>query len=152
MRMFTELSPRSLLLLEDVDINVSTKERTDQSTGVSMSALLQSLDGIVTPRGLITVMTTNRIEALDKALIRPGRADRIFEIGYLTQDQLEHLVENLTGLRRTFPRIDELERTRTTPAEIVEILKHHIGHPATGVEAVTDYVTKKRRSSQPAMR
>ena len=137
MQMFAALAPRSMLLLEDVDINVSARERTDQGKGVSMSALLQSLDGIVTPQGLVTVMTTNRIEDLDPALIRPGRGDRVFAVSYLTDDQLVVLVENLTGLRRTLP---PLNGRQITPAEIVEVLKHHIGRPATGVEAVAGYV------------
>lgn len=151
LQMFTQLNPRSLLLLEDVDINVSMKERTDQAKGVSMSALLQALDGIVTPHGLITVMTTNVFEDLDKALIRPGRADRVFEISYLKQAQLERLVTNMTGLTREFSPIDQHMTTRTTPAEIVEVLKEHIGHPAAGVQAVEDLIGRKRRST-PATR
>jgi chaperone BCS1 len=34
--------------------------------------------------GSITILTTNHRERLDPALIRPGRCDREFELGYLT--------------------------------------------------------------------
>jgi mitochondrial chaperone BCS1 len=34
--------------------------------------------------GSITILTTNHRDRLDPALIRPGRCDREFELGYLT--------------------------------------------------------------------
>lgn len=137
MSMFASVESRSLLLLEDIDINTAARDRDDQGKGASMSALLQSLDGIVTPTGLVTIMTTNNIDALDPALLRPGRADRAFAIGFLGQTQLQELVRVITGLDRVMPDPVGLD---LTPADIVEVLKHHIGHPAAGVDAVAVHV------------
>jgi chaperone BCS1 len=42
---------------------------------LSLSGLLNILDGVASQEGRILLMTTNHIEKLDKALIRPGRVD-----------------------------------------------------------------------------
>lgn len=80
--------PRGVLLLEDVDAYAAARDRDDSDTpagsgesrGISTSALLNALDGVVTPHGLITIMTTNHLEKLDPALIRSGRADRTIKL------------------------------------------------------------------------
>ena len=70
------VTSRSLLLLEDVDVFHATTERTEGEDSITLSGVLNALDGIATPHGLITIMTTNNKDALDSALIRPGRIDR----------------------------------------------------------------------------
>jgi mitochondrial chaperone BCS1 len=53
---------------------------------LSFSALLNTLDGAGAVEGSIAILTTNHRERLDPALIRPGRCDREFELGYLTAE------------------------------------------------------------------
>jgi hypothetical protein len=69
------VGPRSLLLLEDVDVFHAARERNDTKEGVTLSGLLNALDGVGTPPGLVKVLTTNQPGVLDQALIRPGRVD-----------------------------------------------------------------------------
>lgn len=45
--------------------------------------LLNVLDGVVDTPGRIVIMTTNHPEALDAALIRPGRIDKKVYLGYM---------------------------------------------------------------------
>jgi chaperone BCS1 len=42
---------------------------------ISLSALLNVIDGVASQEGRVLIMTTNHIEKLDEALIRPGRVD-----------------------------------------------------------------------------
>lgn len=72
----------SLILLEDVDAiftnrsDPSVSSSTNgKSEGVTFSGLLNALDGVAAQEGRIFFMTTNHIEKLDPALIRPGRCD-----------------------------------------------------------------------------
>ena len=53
---------------------------------VSLSALLNVLDGVGSQEGRVLIMTTNHAERLDAALIRPGRVDMKLELGYANQD------------------------------------------------------------------
>ena len=43
------------------------------------------MDGITTKRGMICFMTTNHIEELDDAFIRPGRVDMSIKFDYPDQ-------------------------------------------------------------------
>lgn len=46
-----------------------------ERTGISMSGLLNAIDGVAARDGRILIITTNHAERLDPALIRPGRVD-----------------------------------------------------------------------------
>ncbi len=47
----------------------------EANQGVDFSTLLNCMDGIATKRGLVLFMTTNHIQKMDGAFIRPGRVD-----------------------------------------------------------------------------
>lgn len=54
--------------------------------GCSLSGaqgLLNVLDGVVDTPGRIVVVTTNLVDSLDPALIRPGRIDKKILLGYM---------------------------------------------------------------------
>ena len=56
-----------------------------------MSGILNILDGIHHTNGLITIMTTNFVDRLDKALIRPGRIDYRIKFNYAVKEQIEQM-------------------------------------------------------------
>lgn len=74
----SSVSPGSILLLEDIDSFHAATTRNTGKDELSNSGLLNALDGVATPHGLVTIMTTNHPENLDHALMRPGRIDRVF--------------------------------------------------------------------------
>ncbi|KAH7303608.1 BCS1 N terminal-domain-containing protein [Stachybotrys elegans] len=53
---------------------------------LSLSGLLNILDGVASQEGRVLIMTTNHIEKLDKALIRPGRVDMTVKFGLADSD------------------------------------------------------------------
>lgn len=61
--------------------------RLDQSTGAdrevnrTMTQLLVEMDGFYESEGIKVIAATNRIDILDAAILRPGRFDRIIEVG-----------------------------------------------------------------------
>lgn len=58
---------------------------------VSLSALLNVLDGVGSPEGRVLIMTTNHIERLDGTLIRPGRVDRKIEFRLADEEMVTRL-------------------------------------------------------------
>ena len=86
------------LLLEDVD-TVSTVHRRGEHGGadaaerVTLSGLLNVLDGQMTPHGIVVMMTSNYPERLDEALLRPGRVDMHLKIGPVAAEQVSALFE-----------------------------------------------------------
>lgn len=57
-----------------------------RATGCTLSGVLQALDGVGSQEGRIVIMTTNRPEDLDDALIRPGRVDKKVRLGRADRD------------------------------------------------------------------
>jgi len=56
--------------------------------GITLSGLLNAIDGIAASEDRILIMTTNYVDRIDEALIRKGRIDARYEIGHLTAEQV----------------------------------------------------------------
>ncbi|KAK4127528.1 hypothetical protein N657DRAFT_631331 [Parathielavia appendiculata] len=59
--------------------------------GISLSGLLNAIDGVASHEGRVLIMTTNKPESLDEALIRPGRVDLQVAFTNATQQQAREL-------------------------------------------------------------
>jgi len=130
---------RSMMVLEDIDVVHASHSRDDaESAGVSLSGLLNALDGFVTPHGLVTIMTTNELGVLDPALLRPGRADRIEELGLLDDNQLHRLVHLIIGpgQSRHYSGGRQLAGANLTHAQVIEAAKAHLDDPPAAVNAI----------------
>lgn len=60
-------------------------------TGISLSGLLNAIDGVATHEGRVLIMTTNHPEKLDAALVRPGRVDRRVAFTLAKREQIREL-------------------------------------------------------------
>ncbi|KAK0635225.1 BCS1 N terminal-domain-containing protein [Bombardia bombarda] len=59
--------------------------------GITLSGLLNAIDGVSSHEGRVLIMTTNKPDALDEALIRPGRVDLKIPFTNATRDQAKEL-------------------------------------------------------------
>mmetsp|Transcript_22674 Transcript_22674/g.37922 ORF Transcript_22674/g.37922 Transcript_22674/m.37922 type:complete len:959 (+) Transcript_22674:1747-4623(+) len=82
----------SIILLEDVDaVFVSREVQKNSKATVTFSGLLNAIDGVASQEGRMLFMTTNHIEKLDPALIRPGRCDVRVELKKASSMQMKQL-------------------------------------------------------------
>ncbi|HLJ85418.1 MAG TPA: AAA family ATPase [Candidatus Angelobacter sp.] len=88
---------------QNLGATVAAKENLSTQSGVTLSGLLNVLDGFYAPTGVLFVMTTNHVEKLDAALLRPGRIDYRLYLGKASQRQ------KLELYRRFFPEAPELD-------------------------------------------
>lgn len=93
---FLRMSNGSILLLDDVDVCIPTREVdiSKSGDGVTLSTLLSCLDGANSRSDLIVIMTTNHINKLDPALTRRGRMDIVELIDYPDKESVEAYVSN----------------------------------------------------------
>jgi chaperone BCS1 len=80
-----------------------TPAAKEERNGVTLSGLLNALDGFSAPDNVLFIMTSNQIEALDPALLRPGRIDHRLFLGHATEEQRVQLY------RRFFPAASMIE-------------------------------------------
>lgn len=121
--LFDELPDQCLVLLEDVDSaglvvrdsNIDpmwTEENSSimrsSSSRISLSGLLNVIDGIAAQEGRLLIMTTNHIKALDSALLRPGRVDVRIHFELATKRQAKDLfLQAFTTINSSIPKEEE---------------------------------------------
>jgi len=98
-------------------------ERIDPAAGfaITLSGLLNVLDGFHAPENVVYVMTTNKVEALDPALLRPGRIDYRLFMGEAVESQRIELY------RRFFPEATEVEARDFAQAYCAETMAEFQG-------------------------
>lgn len=99
----SQTSKRSIIVMEDFDSISSlnarnetlgdTETKKDQAdAGVTLSGLLNSLDGIIPLDDRIVIMTTNVLTGVDDAVIRKGRIDGVYYFGLLTDKEIKKYI------------------------------------------------------------
>lgn len=94
---------------------------------LNLAGVLNVLDGVIDTPGRMLVMTSNHPEALDPALIRPGRIDRCLLLGFLQPPEAARMVEHYFGVALTAEQQELLGRSlsgghcQKTPAEMEQL-------------------------------
>ncbi|KAF8872803.1 hypothetical protein CPB84DRAFT_1798978 [Gymnopilus junonius] len=99
---------QGIFLIEDIDCAFPSRENVDDDendwsdspmgyngqrgrggarSAVTLSGLLNVLDGVASEEGKIFFATTNYVDHLDPALLRPGRIDKKFQYKLATREQ-----------------------------------------------------------------
>ena len=121
----------SIILLEDIDAAFVSRDINDQALDtnelekrqrnesayqglnrLTFSGLLNAIDGVTSTEGRIVFMTTNYVDRLDPALIRPGRVDLKEYIGHNSHSQCMKMFENF------YP--DQVKNNPNLPTEFAE--------------------------------
>ncbi|CAG8540518.1 4035_t:CDS:1 [Paraglomus brasilianum] len=118
---FSSVPANQIVVLEDVDaqskvIHKRSKRSSDSDLAImsitagpkekdkpkidglslfSLSTFLGCLDGHIIAEGIIIIMTTNHVEYLDPAVIRPGRMDLRLELGYSSHYQIQKMYRSV---------------------------------------------------------
>lgn len=82
-----------MVLLEDIDTVYHGRESV--KGGAGFGCLLNCLSGAEGSDGIFIVCTTNRIEQIDPALLRPGRCDRVIEFTPLDESCRRSLITRI---------------------------------------------------------
>merc|ERR1711902_88186 len=109
--------------------------KVEEKTEIKLSDLLEAFDGVLEMNGRMMVMTTNHLEKLDPALIRPGGVNLSLEFKRCTKQAIGEFFETF------FPNIPlDMENVQDgvwTPAEVAQICINHQDEKIE--EAMSDY-------------
>lgn len=169
--LFDWLPRKCILLLEDIDsagigredmIKAKEKQQKkkddkqdgqeDEQRGITLSGLLNNLDGVQAAEGRIILMTTNSPDSLDKALVRPGRIDRKVLFGHASHEvctklytriftkSAAHLADGETAWEHDIPALakafaDQIPTGVITPAEVQGHLLQNRTDPVAAVSS-----------------
>lgn len=108
---------------------------------ITLSGLLNVIDGLFSSHGRILIMTTNHPEILDAALIRPGRIDCKFLFDNCDIDQIGKLYEMFFNLELTELNNNQLLKIKNkkySPAQITSIFLRYRNNPEIALEHLDD--------------
>ncbi|MGH6755283.1 MAG: AAA family ATPase, partial [Bradyrhizobium sp.] len=109
----------AFLLIEDFDSASAVKARPSKQMNqprthaddiaeavadfspLSLTGVLNAMDGIVPLDNNVVFMTTNHIELIDDAMLRKGRTDLIVEIGPMGPAEIATYIEHVYGVKTT---------------------------------------------------
>ncbi|KUI63328.1 putative mitochondrial chaperone BCS1-B [Cytospora mali] len=163
-QMFQEIPPQCIVLLEDIDAVWTAdrelsehEDRTIASNGsrsprsnCTLSGLLNVLDGVGSQEGRIVIMTTNKPEMLDPALVRPGRVDMKVHLGNISRKLAAEMFlrmfsdssENDIG-QLAIEFAEHIPENKFTPSQLQGFFQMHLDSAADAVESVAMWVAKE---------
>jgi chaperone BCS1 len=111
---------------------------------ITLSTLLNVIDGAAAKEGRILVMTTNSPESLDKALVRPGRVDKQVLFPPMSRQSASRIFTRMLSVGKDRTEIEKLAEAfasnlpdgEITPAEIQGFLLDHRNSPEDAVKNV----------------
>jgi len=97
----------------------------DEDDKLTLSYILNLIDGVLEQPGRILIITTNYPEKLDEALLRPGRIDIKINFTKCTKLMCQQIIEFYYTTKLTQKYIDKLENDKWTPAELFQKCFHY---------------------------
>lgn len=141
MELMWRVGSRSLILMEDIDTVIAShdrakKDKVEKQDRVTLSGLLNAIDGVVDSEGRVFAFTTNHISKIDPALLRPGRADLKVELDVMSPQMVESALKKFVP-ELNFP--DDLNwKSGISPAEFQQILLRYEREEELLLEQLTE--------------
>lgn len=175
-QLLIQTTNKSVIVIEDIDCSVCfahprSRQPTSSSSELSfsesseqgkleddggritLSGLLNFTDGLWSCCGneRILIFTTNHVDKLDAALLRPGRMDLHIHMSYCTYSAFKSLSLNYLTLENhhLFPKVEKLIRNgaKITPAQVSEILIQNRDNSDDAMENLVSFLEHRAWSS-----
>jgi hypothetical protein len=96
-----------IIVLEDIDTLFTERSPID-TNHVSMSAFLNVLDGVCRKDKMMVFITTNHMDRLDEAILRPGRIDYTLHFNYVSKGQIRQMYDKFRDVKGTSEEFDKM--------------------------------------------
>ena len=127
-----------IVLFEDFDRS-ELFHRYGNRTNISENTILNILDGVDENHGRITIFTANNVQTFTniKALIRPGRIDKIIKITFCDKDQIIRTLQLFFDNNNIYDNIKD--NIIITPANLIQIIMY-VNKPELVIEILNDII------------
>lgn len=124
---------KAIIYFDEIDTIVPPRDGSHEATQKVIGTILQNIDGMDSSDNITVMASTNRIDSVDSAMLRPGRLDRHIEVALPTEVERHeifgvHIAKAEAKAKRTlFEAIDIATlSTRTdkySGADIAEVIR-----------------------------
>lgn len=164
-QLLVNTTSKSIIVIEDIDCslelsgqrksgkkgkfeNHNDEPSTDSTSSVTLSGLLNFTDGLWSCCGdeRIIIFTTNHVEKLDAALLRPGRMDMHIHMSYCSFETFKALAKNYLSID-SHPLYDTVKSLLEggkliTPAQVTEYLFGNRDDPTAAMNVLVEWLQK----------
>jgi hypothetical protein len=130
----TEKEARGAINLELEDVKKSMKELEDR---LSIDNILTILDGVDEQRGRVIIATTNYLDRIDEALLRPGRFDLKLNLEEYDENEVKELLRNMYKGSSDID-IEYLENAKIIPKKFTPVQIINMCHKYQDLRKVVD--------------
>ena len=106
---------------DEPQMNSILKNYTTKNDKLTLSFLLNLIDGIRETPGRILIITSNLYDKIDEALLRPGRIDITLQLTKVSKQILNQIYYNFFNTHLTTEQLKNYTEYKFTPAEIINL-------------------------------
>jgi len=117
-----------------------------EGESVTLSFLLNLLDGVLETPGRILIITSNFPDKLDPAFVRPGRIDVKIEFRNATCEFVLDMINKFYDTTKTMTDIPSALDSVFTPAEVMESLCMHFRNVDAAIAHLVEKIGTKKRA------
>lgn len=134
----------AILFFDEIDAIASSREDNAQAAWLpaQINTLLAEMDGFEKNEGIVIIGATNRLDALDPAIIRPGRFDKIIEVG-LPDAQKQKAILNLYLAKTPYEHSGNTTKKNHLIATVVTLLQE--GKVQTSAALLKEFILESAR-------
>ena len=147
---------RRVYVIEDIDcltdvvMDRATVKTADadkkEGESVTLSFLLNLLDGVLETPGRILIITSNFPDKLDPAFVRPGRIDVKIEFRNATCEFVLDMINKFYDTTKTMVDIPKELDSVFTPAEVMESLCMHFRNVDAAIGHLVEKIGSKKKA------
>ena len=150
-----QIDPTTLLALSTLINNQKNNEakndldkKEESKTHITLSGILNQIDGVHNNHGMILIMTTNYPEKLDEALIRDGRVDERIFFDYCDYDQIHLMFKNFyngnsVGMDIIKSHIN-LSEYKVAPCNVENSMRRYYSNQMAALEDIVNSIKGKK--------
>ncbi len=120
----------------------SSLTKKKEVSRVTLSGLLNAIDGVFSCNGRILIITTNHPEILDSALIRPGRIDSKYLFDNCDRNQIKGLYQMFFNETVDEGLLSNIKDREYSPAHITSVFLRYRNNPSEALLHLDDSETK----------
>jgi hypothetical protein len=149
---------KRVYVIEDIDCltdvvldRALTKEplaANKEGEAVTLSFLLNLLDGVLETPGRILVITSNYPDKLDKAFVRPGRIDVRIEFKYADREFILDMLNKFYTTKMDLSDVPAEIVDAFTPAEVMESMCNNFKSPSGALSYLTKKLAAKKAKEE----
>ena len=126
--------------------NKNNHEKKEEPPKLTLSGILNQIDGIHNNHGMILVMTTNFPEKIDGALLRDGRVDERIYFDYCDYNQIylmfKNFYNNIIDLEVIKSKID-LNVIKIAPCNVENSMRRYYNNPLEALDDIVKNINTK---------